>query len=251
MNSFSTLLQQGSSWLFVPSAMLLGALHGLEPGHSKTMMAAFIIAVRGTLGQAMLLGLAATFSHTLVVWVIGLAGLYFGQRWNTEATEPYLQLVSAVLILAVAAWMLWRTWRASAAAQQVQDAPHHHDGTRRIDTGHGVFLLALTADGSGRTSPARRGRPAVLGRARAGGNRARGWQPRSVHLPPRVGHLVSAQAVAAPHEFVARLRLGDDHHAHDYDLEFVQANTGTRSRTTTGSMSAHRLPGSARTRARQ
>ncbi|MEQ1714521.1 MAG: hypothetical protein ABL907_00830, partial [Hyphomicrobium sp.] len=32
-----------------PVAVLLGALHGLEPGHSKTMMAAFIIAVRGTI----------------------------------------------------------------------------------------------------------------------------------------------------------------------------------------------------------
>ena len=97
MTSFSTLLQQGNSWLFVPSAMLLGALHGLEPGHSKTMMAAFIIAVRGTLAQAVLLGLAATASHTAIVWAIGLAGLYFGSRFNTEATEPYLQLASGVL----------------------------------------------------------------------------------------------------------------------------------------------------------
>jgi nickel/cobalt exporter len=37
----------GHPWLFILSAILLGALHGLEPGHSKAMMAAFIIAVRG------------------------------------------------------------------------------------------------------------------------------------------------------------------------------------------------------------
>ncbi|XLM23131.1 nickel/cobalt efflux protein RcnA, partial [Chromobacterium piscinae] len=36
------MLQQGNAWLFIPSAIALGALHGLEPGHSKTMMAAFI-----------------------------------------------------------------------------------------------------------------------------------------------------------------------------------------------------------------
>jgi len=35
MNAFSSLLQQGNAWLFVPSAILLGALHGLEPGHSN------------------------------------------------------------------------------------------------------------------------------------------------------------------------------------------------------------------------
>jgi len=44
MTEFTTLLQQGNAWFFIPSAILLGALHGLEPGHSKTMMAAFIIA---------------------------------------------------------------------------------------------------------------------------------------------------------------------------------------------------------------
>jgi nickel/cobalt exporter len=64
MLSFAELLNQGSAhaWLFVPSVILLGALHGLEPGHSKTMMAAFIVAVRGTVTQAALLGLAATIS---------------------------------------------------------------------------------------------------------------------------------------------------------------------------------------------
>ena len=69
MSSFTELLQQGAgnAWLFVPSAIVLGALHGLEPGHSKTMMAAFIVAIRGTVGQAILLGLAATVSHTLIV----------------------------------------------------------------------------------------------------------------------------------------------------------------------------------------
>src|ERR1700741_4506704 len=76
MPSLADLLQQGTThaWLFVPTAILLGALHGLEPGHSKTMMAAFIIAVRGTVGQAVLLGLCATISHTAVVWVIALGG---------------------------------------------------------------------------------------------------------------------------------------------------------------------------------
>ena len=41
MTPLSDLLQQGAAhaWLFIPSAILLGALHGLEPGHSKTMMA--------------------------------------------------------------------------------------------------------------------------------------------------------------------------------------------------------------------
>lgn len=123
MTNFSTLLQQGNAWLFVPSAILLGALHGLEPGHSKTMMAAFIVAIRGTMAQAVLLGLSATVSHTAVVWAVAMAGLYFGRNWDAEASEPYFQLASGLIIIAVAAWMLWR-------ARQAQHAehPHRHEG---------------------------------------------------------------------------------------------------------------------------
>lgn len=97
MTGLSQLLQQSAThaWLFVPSAILLGALHGLEPGHSKTMMAAFIIAIRGTVLQATLLGLSATVSHTAVVWAVALSGLYFGRQWNGEQSEAYLQLASA------------------------------------------------------------------------------------------------------------------------------------------------------------
>ena len=113
MESFQDLIRQGAAhaWLFVPSAILLGALHGLEPGHSKTMMAAFIVAIRGTVGQAALLGLSATLSHTAVVWAVALVGLYLGSQWNPETSEPYFQVASAIMIIAIAVWMLVRTWR--------------------------------------------------------------------------------------------------------------------------------------------
>ena len=118
------MLQQGSgsAWLFVPSAIALGALHGLEPGHSKTMMAAFIIAVRGTVAQAVLLGLSATVSHTAVVWAVALLGLYFGQNTDVLASEPYFQLLSGALIIATAIWMAWRV-------QKTNHHHHHEDAT--------------------------------------------------------------------------------------------------------------------------
>ncbi|HIE8939497.1 TPA: nickel/cobalt efflux protein RcnA [Klebsiella quasipneumoniae subsp. quasipneumoniae] len=133
MNDFTSLLHQGNAWLFIPSAILLGALHGLEPGHSKTMMAAFIVAVRGTLKQAVLLGLAATVSHTAVVWLIAMAGLWFGRGWNAQTSEPWFQLISGVVIVLIACWMLWRTWRESRPHahphhhQHGHDHDHHHD----------------------------------------------------------------------------------------------------------------------------
>jgi nickel/cobalt exporter len=124
------IFQQGptAAWLYLPTAVLLGALHGLEPGHSKTMMAAFIIAVRGTVMQAVLLGLCATLSHTLIVWVVALGGMYLWQGVDAESFEPYLQVASAVLIISIALWMLWRTRREQNLAHEHDHGhDHHHD----------------------------------------------------------------------------------------------------------------------------
>ncbi|MGX9565911.1 nickel/cobalt efflux protein RcnA [Pseudomonas sp. CFBP 5748] len=131
MPNFAELLQQGGAhaWLYFPSAVLLGALHGLEPGHSKTMMAAFIVAIRGSVKQAVLLGLAATLSHTAVVWLVAIGGMYLGQGLDAKTTEPYFQLASSGLIIAIALWMLWRTWR----GEQVFKLEHRHDHTHHHD----------------------------------------------------------------------------------------------------------------------
>ena len=139
MNEFAQMLQQGNSsvWWFVPSAIALGALHGLEPGHSKTMMAAFIIAVRGTVAQAVLLGLSATLSHTAIVWAVAMGGLYFGGQWDAAQSEPYLQLVSAALIAATALWMAYRTWLQGLPHAHGQEPGHAHSHKHSHDHDHG------------------------------------------------------------------------------------------------------------------
>ncbi|MGL6456155.1 nickel/cobalt efflux transporter [Aeromonas caviae] len=236
MSSFAELLQQGPAhaWLYFPSAILLGALHGLEPGHSKTMMAAFIVAVRGTVKQAILLGLAATLSHTAVVWLIALGGMYLGQGLDAETTEPYFQLASATIIIAIAVWMLWRTWRGEQMwrfeqgddhhhdhGHHHEHDEHHHDETRRIDTGHGRVELSIFEEGV----PPRWRLQALSGHA---------WAEEDVVLRThRVGgkvqyfaftqcegYLESVDEIPEPHEFNVRLSLGHGNHCHDYDLEF-------------------------------
>lgn len=141
MGEFSTLLQQGNAWFFIPSAILLGVLHGLEPGHSKTMMAAFIIAIKGTIKQAVMLGLAATLSHTAVVWLIALGGMYISQAFTAESVEPWLQLISAFIILGTASWMFWRTWQGernwlTGMQHDEHDHQHHHDHHEHHDHAH-------------------------------------------------------------------------------------------------------------------
>ncbi|WP_417646962.1 nickel/cobalt efflux protein RcnA [Escherichia coli] len=139
MTEFTTLLQQGNAWFFIPSAILLGALHGLEPGHSKTMMAAFIIAIKGTIKQAVMLGLAATISHTAVVWLIAFGGMVISKRFTAQSAEPWLQLISAVIIISTAFWMFWRTWRGERnwlENMYGHDMHHHHDHEHHQDHDH-------------------------------------------------------------------------------------------------------------------
>jgi len=150
MPDFAQLLQQGgaNAWLYFPSAVLLGALHGLEPGHSKTMMAAFIVAIRGSVKQAVLLGLAATLSHTAVVWLVAIGGMYLGAGLDAQTTEPYFQLASAALIIAIALWMLWRTWRGERMFNVAHGHDHHDDHDHKHHHGHTESEgLALAVDG--------------------------------------------------------------------------------------------------------
>ncbi len=256
MPSFADMIQQGSgyAWLFIPSAILLGALHGLEPGHSKTMMAAFIVAVRGTVKQAVLLGIAATISHTIIVWAIGLGGMYLWRGLDPETSEPWFQLVSAVIIIGLALWMLWRTWRDQQEMKRVagghshgshghshdhrhehghhhshahEDGHHHdhghHDEVRRIDTGHGVLALEIFEDG-------------VPPRWRLRTETGHGWAPQDVMVETirpdgnqsafsfvqRDGYLESVSEIPEPHEFKARLVLSHGNHTHDYDVRFTE-----------------------------
>lgn len=227
MTEFSTLLQQGNAWLFVPSAILLGALHGLEPGHSKTMMAAFIVAIRGTVTQAVLLGLSATLSHTAVVWAVAMAGLYFGRNWNAEATEAYFQVASAALIIGVATWIMWQTWRQQSACfyDHEHDHDHHHDEAKHIDTGHGVVLLEVFED----SVPPRfrlfreskHGHVWTADQVRVETERPDGSRQLFTFMQ-REDFVESEQVIPEPHEFVARLSLGHERHSHDYDVEFIE-----------------------------
>lgn len=135
--NFSELMEQGTvhAWLYLPMAVLLGALHGLEPGHSKTMMAAFIIAVRGTVAQAALLGLSAAVSHSLVIWALAAVALKFGNRWSIATTEPYFLIATGLAVIGMSAWTFWRLRRGGGH--------HHHDEERRLAHADGEGTLSI------------------------------------------------------------------------------------------------------------
>lgn len=227
MFEFTTLLQQGNAWIFIPSAILLGAMHGLEPGHSKTMMAAFIVAIRGTVKQAVMLGLAATLSHTAIVWMIALGGMYISRKFTAESAEPWFQLISAIIILGTAAWMFWRTWRGErlwrlAHGGEHAHGHHDHDETRIIDTGHGKVELSIFEEGQLPYWRLRTlsGQNWQTGEVSLMTNRGKGTFSQVFDFVEKNGFLESTQAIPEPHNFEVRLTLGHHGHVHDYDVIF-------------------------------
>ncbi|MBT9531347.1 MAG: nickel/cobalt efflux transporter RcnA [Pseudomonas sp.] len=228
MLPIAELLQQGSSnaWLFIPSAILLGALHGLEPGHSKTMMASFIIAIRGSVAQAILLGLCAALSHSLIVWLLAAVALKFGNELIAEQAEPYFMLLSALIVAAVALWMFWRTRKDNLAATMQEQAPH---GGKLINTGHGLLEVSIYEDGvpphfrlyryDAQMQPLPIAAEEHLEVAILRPDNSR----ETFSLQAADGYLASTTPIAEPHEFMLHLSLGHQDHQHHFTLQFSEA----------------------------
>jgi nickel/cobalt exporter len=87
-------------------AVALGALHAFEPGHGKTIIAAYMIGTRGRAIDGILLGFVVTFTHTFSVIILGIIAKLLSQTYSEEQLHGWLGLFSALLILAVGLWML-------------------------------------------------------------------------------------------------------------------------------------------------
>jgi nickel/cobalt exporter len=262
MHDLSQLIQSGNAhvWLYIPVAILLGALHGLEPGHSKTMMAAFIIAIRGTVWQAVLLGLSAAISHSLLIWLLAGLALHYGGQWNAEHTEPYFQIASAVMIFGLAIWMWLRTRREVIEAHEHAQR-HSHDfhppqpeafqheielppglisserlaaiarrqavqASVMLDTGHGWLRIEIAAtDGQSRfrIHPCRANDdllPMPKGTQMKMETARLDGSTQTFQFEARQACWESTAVVPEPHEFSATLLMGHDDHAHTYRLRF-------------------------------
>ena len=76
----------------------LGALHALEPGHGKTIVAAYLVGSNGTAQHALLLGTIVTISHTAGVYFLGAITLYAQKYILPDHIYPFLGVLSGILI---------------------------------------------------------------------------------------------------------------------------------------------------------
>jgi len=128
--------------LLLLAAFGWGALHALSPGHGKTMVAAYLVGTRGTARDALALGATVTVTHTIGVFALGLVTLALSAYVLPEDLYPWLNLVSALLVLVVGAAVLRARRRAAAHQHQHH---HQHDHVHAHDELSTKGILAMGA----------------------------------------------------------------------------------------------------------
>jgi ABC-type nickel/cobalt efflux system permease component RcnA len=126
---FSSLVSAGNLTplavaLSLLTAVVLGALHALEPGHGKAIMAGYLVGTKGRSRDAAALGLTITATHTAGVFALGLVTLTATGFITPERLYPFLNAISGLLVLGIGAALLLRAMR---AAIRSRTAPHDHD----------------------------------------------------------------------------------------------------------------------------
>ncbi|MDQ6758786.1 MAG: hypothetical protein M3Z32_02830 [Acidobacteriota bacterium] len=122
-------------------AFVLGAAHALTPGHGKTIVAAYLVGSRGTLKHAAFLGAIVTFTHTISVFLLGLATLFLFQYVMPEKIVQVLGAVSGLSIVAIGAWMMYKRIRGlqpkpAPVHSHSHDHEHHHHRHEHVHHGH-------------------------------------------------------------------------------------------------------------------
>lgn len=102
----------------------LGAAHALTPGHGKTIVAAYLVGSRGTLKHAAFLGAMVTLTHTITVFLLGLATLFLFQYVVPQKVTQLLGAISGLSIVAIGGWMLLKRLR---GAKHTHSHSHDHD----------------------------------------------------------------------------------------------------------------------------
>ncbi|MBV8081445.1 MAG: hypothetical protein JO347_04110 [Candidatus Eremiobacteraeota bacterium] len=131
-NTLADMLAKGAAdpWVVLLTLCMaagLGALHALEPGHGKTLLAVSLVGARATATQALILATGLTFAHTAGVLALGLLLLGAAQWIVPEHVYPWITLASGLMVAALGASALARYMRARRGEGHAHGHHHAHD----------------------------------------------------------------------------------------------------------------------------
>ena len=122
--------QHLSVWFLFTAAIIaigLGGPHALEPGHGKTIVAAYLVGSKGTARHAVLLGMIVTVSHTAGVFALGVITLYASRYIVPEQLYAWLGALSGLTIAGLGCYMLLRRLTGTATDHShASGASHSH-----------------------------------------------------------------------------------------------------------------------------
>jgi nickel/cobalt exporter len=142
-NRFTELIasNQWGFWFLLTAALIaaaLGGLHALEPGHGKTIVAAYLVGSQGTAAHALWLGLVVTVTHTAGVYALGFVTLYLSKYIVPDHLYPWLGVTSGLTIAALGLYMLRRRILGHVMGHSHGNGgDHHHHGWFSRSHSHG------------------------------------------------------------------------------------------------------------------
>jgi|YNPNPStandDraft_1061719.scaffolds.fasta_scaffold01660_11 ABC-type nickel/cobalt efflux system permease component RcnA len=103
----ATNLSAGLVIVALGTAIVLGGVHALSPGHGKSLVAAYLVGTRGRGRDAVILAGIVTLTHVMSVVILGAVTLAASRYFVPEQVLPYIEVGSGVLIVALGAFMVW------------------------------------------------------------------------------------------------------------------------------------------------
>jgi nickel/cobalt exporter len=122
-------------WL-VPLGIVFGAAHALTPGHSKLMLASYVLGSRLSAMRSLTVSMALAFVHVATAVIIALTTAAIVKRTIAGAGRaPVLEIASGLLLAMFGLWLVWRG---------ILGRPHVHNEGLAMGAVAGLIPCPLT-----------------------------------------------------------------------------------------------------------
>lgn len=221
----SPIVENPLTWVYFPTALMLGALHALEPGHAKTLTAAYLIGIKGTKKDAFLLGLSVALTHSIVVVGISALALYIGRETFTQDVTKWLQVGSGIIVILLGFWLMVKRIR----QMRKSASHHHHSESVEINSQFTSGLLSIVETSEGERMKYFFNHISENTELKVFINRSEGLEILELFKAENSNEFLSKVAPSEPHEFSAELEIKvldhrelvtfemHEHHDHDHD----------------------------------
>ncbi len=117
--------------LLLGSAIIVGALHALGPGHGKSLMAAMLVGENASLSKVLALGTVMTVTHVSDVFLLALFAGFISAFLPPITLIHYLEIASALGLVIFGLWNFFRAYRIYRKARTNPEAVKSDDAHER------------------------------------------------------------------------------------------------------------------------